>query len=304
MTDNTIDEAEIETTDTTLTLRRTFDASRERVWRAFTDPEELEQWFVPEGMTAEVRGHELEPGGAMSITWTDGENRIDNEGTYVEVVENERLVSAEETEAGELRLTYEFRDAEDGTEVVITQEFPGRVPDGAAEGWTGMLENLAEVLNEPMTGTPDEERSMTVNHVIEASPERVYEAFVDPDELAAWLPPEGFSGEIHEFHATEGGTFRMSFNADSEELEPYASTFHGTYEELVPGERIVYTEAFESDDPGMAGDMTTTVTFEQAPSGTEVTVRQAGIPEAIPPENANEGWTDSLENLADIVEGA
>lgn len=138
MTDNTIDEAEIETTDTTLTLRRTFDALRERVWRAFTDPEELEQWFVPEGMTAEVRGHELEPGGAMSITWTDGENRIDNEGTYVEVVENERLVSAEETEAGELRLTYEFRDAEDGTEVVITQEFPGRVPDGAAEGWTGI----------------------------------------------------------------------------------------------------------------------------------------------------------------------
>lgn len=305
MTSNPIDETEIETTDTTLTLRRTFDAPRERVWQAFTDPDELEQWFVPEGMTTEVRAHELEPGGEMSITWTDGENRIDNEGYYVEVVENERLVSGEETEAGELRLTYEFRDVEDGTEVVVTQEFSGQVPDGAAEGWAGMLETLAKLLQEAKGDpTQAEERSMTVNRVIDAPPERVYDAFVNPDELAAWLPPEGFSGEVHEFDAREGGTFRMSFNADTEELEPYASTFHGTYEELIPGERIVYTESFESDDPGMAGDMTTTVTFEDVPDGTKITVRQAGIPEAIPPENANEGWTDSLENLADIVEEA
>jgi uncharacterized protein YndB with AHSA1/START domain len=305
MTDNTIDETEIETTDTTLTLRRTFDAPRERVWQAFTDPDELEQWFVPEGMTAEVRANELESGGAFAMTWTDGENHIDNEGTYVEVVENERLVSSEETEAGELRLAYEFRDVEDGTEVIVTQEFPGQVPDGAAEGWAGMFETLAKMLQgageDP---TQAEERSITVNRVIEAPSERVYDAFVDPDDLAAWLPPEGFSGEVHEFDATEGGTFRMSFNAEVEELEQYANTFHGTYEELTPGERIVYTESFESDDPGMAGEMTTTVTFEEVSDGTEVTVRQAGIPEAIPPTNANEGWIDSLGNLADVVEGA
>lgn len=152
--------------------------------------------------------------------------------------------------------------------------------------------------------TTNEDRSITVDRVIEASPERVYEAFVDPDELATWLPPEGFSAEVHEFDATEGGTFRMSFNADIEELEPYASTFSGTYQELVPGERIVYTNSFESDDPGMAGEMTTTVTFEEVPDGTEVTARQAGIPENIPPQDANEGWNDSLGNLAELVEGA
>ncbi|WP_227380101.1 SRPBCC family protein [Haladaptatus halobius] len=152
--------------------------------------------------------------------------------------------------------------------------------------------------------TTNEDRSITVTRVIEAPPNRVYEAFVNPDELATWLPPEGFSAEIHEFDATEGGTFRMSFNADIEELESYAHTFHGTYEELSPGERIVYTEEFESDDPGMAGEMTTTVTFEDVPDGTEVTARQAGIPEAISPEDANEGWNDSLENLADIVQEA
>lgn len=147
MTDDTAANDTTSTVDeSTLTITRTFDAPRERVWRAFTDPDELEQWFVPEGMTAEVTDHELEPGGAMAITWTDGEQRIDNEGYYVEVIEHERLVSGEDIEEGELRLTYEFRDVEDGTEVTITQEFPDRVPDGAREGWTTILDNLPEVL--------------------------------------------------------------------------------------------------------------------------------------------------------------
>ena len=158
-----------------------------------------------------------------------------------------------------------------------------------------------------MTGAETDEsgeRSITVNRVTEASPDRVYDAFVDPDELAAWFPPEGFSAEIHEFDATEGGTFRISFNADTEELEPYAHTIHGAYDELTPGERIVYTTAFESDDPGMAGETTTTITFEEVPDGTEVTVHQVGLPEVMSPEDSREGWTDSLGNLADIVEEA
>jgi uncharacterized protein YndB with AHSA1/START domain len=142
----TDDKTEIETSETSLTIRRTFDASRERVYQAFTDPDELEQWFVPDGMTAEVRALEPESGGAFAVSWTDGENRIDNEGTYVEVVENERLVAVEETDGGELRLTYEFQNADDGTEVVLTQEFPGPVPEGAAEGWASILGNLEEVL--------------------------------------------------------------------------------------------------------------------------------------------------------------
>ncbi|AHG01740.1 hypothetical protein HALLA_00180 (plasmid) [Halostagnicola larsenii XH-48] len=147
MTDETANtEIESEAHTDQLTISRTFDAPRERVWRAFTDSDELEQWFVPEGMTASVRANELEAGGEMSIHWTDGERRIENEGHYVDVVEEERLVSGEETDAGDLRLTYEFRDVDGGTEVVITQEFPGSVPDGAAAGWANMLDRLAEVL--------------------------------------------------------------------------------------------------------------------------------------------------------------
>jgi uncharacterized protein YndB with AHSA1/START domain len=143
MTDNN---TEIETSETSLTIRRTFDATRERVWKAFTDPAELEQWFVPNGMTADVHTLEPESGGAFAVSWTDGENRIENEGTYVEVVEHERLVAVEDTAEGELRLTYDFQDVDGGTELVLTQDFPGPVPDGVVAGWTAMLDTLAEVL--------------------------------------------------------------------------------------------------------------------------------------------------------------
>ncbi|ELY53660.1 activator of Hsp90 ATPase 1 family protein [Natronococcus amylolyticus DSM 10524] len=118
------------------------------MWRAFTDSNELEQWFVPDGMTAEVRANELEPGGEMAISWMNDDQRIDNEGYYVEVIEHERLVSSEETETGELRLTYEFREVTDGTEVVLTQEFTSPVPDGAEAGWISILDQLEELLEE------------------------------------------------------------------------------------------------------------------------------------------------------------
>lgn len=142
----TDDNTEIETSDTELTIRRTFAASRERVYRAFTDPDEFEQWFVPEDMTADVTALEPEEGGAFAVSWTDGENTMDNEGTYVEVVENERLVAVEDTPGGELRITYELRDVDDGTELVLTQEFPGPVPEGVDEGWADILDNLEDVL--------------------------------------------------------------------------------------------------------------------------------------------------------------
>lgn len=149
---------------------------------------------------------------------------------------------------------------------------------------------------------PNEEQRVTVSRVFDASPDRVYSAFLDPDELAQWLPPTGFSAEIHEHEPEEGGTFRVTFTAEDDELEPYSHTFHGTYQELKPGEKIVQTDEFEIDDPGMAGEMTLTVTFEEVSDGTEVTVVQTNLPEAIRPEDSTSGWTDSLENLARLVE--
>lgn len=136
--------------DNQLSIRRTFDAPRERVWRAFTDPEELAQWFVPEGMEAEVHALDPVPGGEMSVSWTSAEHQMDNEGTYEEVVERERIVTVEETPQGVNRVTYEFHDADGGTEVVLTHELPdAQMVDGASEGWAGILDNLEAVVAEP-----------------------------------------------------------------------------------------------------------------------------------------------------------
>lgn len=136
--------------DNQLTIRRTFDAPRERVWRSFTDPDELAQWFVPEGMEAEVHALDPVPGGKMSVSWTAEGNQINNEGTYEEVVEHERIVTVEETPQGVNRVTYEFHDVDNGTEVVLTHELPdANMADGVSEGWTGILDNLKEVVAEP-----------------------------------------------------------------------------------------------------------------------------------------------------------
>jgi len=149
----------------------------------------------------------------------------------------------------------------------------------------------------------NETRSITVSRVIDSTPERGYEAFLDPVDLAAWLPPTGFSAEVHHLEPEVGGTFRITFTGETDELADYGHSFGGTYLELVPGERIVHTDAFETDDPAMAGKMTVTVTFEAVEGGTEVTVHQENVPEVVSREDATAGWNDSLANLAAVVEG-
>lgn len=135
---------EIETSGTKLTIRRTFDAPRDRVWRAFTEPDEVEQWFGPGSMTGRVRALEPEPGGTYSVSMLGDEHRYDVEGEFLEVVEGERLVHT--WEPG--RVTIELRDADEGCEVVLTHEgLPDReAADGHTAGWASALDNLAEVL--------------------------------------------------------------------------------------------------------------------------------------------------------------
>lgn len=148
----------IETGETSLTIRRTFDAPRERVFRAFTDTDELEGWFAPGDLTPEVNTLELEPGGTLSLSFVDGEDRTDIGGTYVEVVENERIVHTwNYPREEESQVTYEFRDVERGTEVVLTHENIGSYRDlavgenvnGYAEGWTSALAKLERVVDVP-----------------------------------------------------------------------------------------------------------------------------------------------------------
>jgi uncharacterized protein YndB with AHSA1/START domain len=139
--------------------------------------------------------------------------------------------------------------------------------------------------------------SVKLHRVLRAPPERVYRAFLDPDALAKWLPPHGFTGRVHEMDAREGGRYRMSF---TNLTTGQSHSFGGTYLELKPGERIRHTDVF--DDPNLPGEMMVTITFRAVFCGTEMHVVQEGIPSAIPTEACYLGWQESLTLLAQLVE--
>lgn len=139
--------------------------------------------------------------------------------------------------------------------------------------------------------------TIRLHRVLRGKPERVYRAFLDPGAIARWLPPYGFICSVHQMNAHVGGTYRMSFTNFS---TGNAHSFGGEYRELVPSEKIVYTDRF--DDPNLAGEMRTTVTMRAVSAGTELTVVQEGIPEVIPPDMCYLGWQESLEQLAKLVD--
>jgi uncharacterized protein YndB with AHSA1/START domain len=139
--------------------------------------------------------------------------------------------------------------------------------------------------------------TIRLHRVLRAPAERVYRAFLDPEAIAKWLPPNGFTCTVHRLEARVGGTYRTSFTNFSTGRR---HTFGGEYLELVPSARIRYTDAFE--DPNLPGAMETTVAFRQVAMGTELTIVQEGIPEAIPPEACHLGWQESLALLAKLVE--
>lgn len=139
--------------------------------------------------------------------------------------------------------------------------------------------------------------TVRLHRVIKAKPERIYRAFLDPDAMAKWLPPHGFTGKVHSLDAKVGGKYKMSFTNFS---TGNGHTFGGEYLELVPFERIRHTDKF--DDPNLSGEMQTTVTLQPVSCGTSVHIVQEGIPEAIPTEACYLGWQESLVLLAQLVE--
>ncbi|WP_424194379.1 SRPBCC family protein [Ampullimonas aquatilis] len=136
-----------------------------------------------------------------------------------------------------------------------------------------------------------------LHRVLRTKPERIYKAFLDADAMAKWLPPYGFTCKVHHLDAKVGGTFKMSFTNFT---TGNGHAFGGEYLELVPAEKIVYTDKF--DDPNMPGQMQTTVTLKPVLCGTEITVVQEGIPAMIPTEMCYLGWQESLAQLAHLVE--
>ncbi|MET3790606.1 SRPBCC family protein [Aquamicrobium terrae] len=139
--------------------------------------------------------------------------------------------------------------------------------------------------------------TVRLHRVLATSPEKVYRAFIEADALAKWLPPNGFACTVHHLEPKTGGTFRMSFRNFTTDQ---SHAFGGEYTELVPGERVSYTDKF--DDPNLPGEMKVIVTLTKVSVGTELNIEQAGIPDLIPAEACYLGWQDSLRNLARLVE--
>lgn len=139
--------------------------------------------------------------------------------------------------------------------------------------------------------------TIRLHRVIRTTPAKIYRAFLDPDALAKWLPPYGFTARVHQMEANVGGRYQMSFTNFT---TGHGHSFGGTYVELAPNERIRYTDQF--DDPNLPGEMQTTVTLKQVSCGTELNIVQEGVPAAIPPETCYLGWQESLAQLAKLVE--
>ena len=139
--------------------------------------------------------------------------------------------------------------------------------------------------------------TIRLHRVLKSTPEKIYRAFLDADALARWLPPYGFTGKMHHFEAKVGGTFRMSFTNFT---TGKGHTFGGEYLELVPQERIRYTDKF--DDPNLPGVIEVTVILKKVLCGTDVQIEQAGVPAVIPAEMCYLGWQESLAQLAHLVE--
>jgi uncharacterized protein YndB with AHSA1/START domain len=139
--------------------------------------------------------------------------------------------------------------------------------------------------------------TIRLHRVLRAAPERVCRAFLDPDAMVKWLPPNGFTGKVHRMDARVGGSHSMSFTNFT---TGQSHSFGGTYVEMVPNERLRYTDKF--DDPNLPGEMSVTITFTKVSCGTELSIVQEGVPAVIPPEMCYLGWQESLVLLAKLVE--
>jgi len=139
--------------------------------------------------------------------------------------------------------------------------------------------------------------SVLLHRVLAAPADKIYRAFIDPDAMARWLPPDGFTGKVHESDARVGGRYRMSFTNFTTGT---SIGFSGEYRELVPGKRLRYTDVF--DNPALAGEIEVVVDLKAVSCGTEITIVQSGLPEVIPVEGCYLGWQQSLLNLARLVE--
>jgi uncharacterized protein YndB with AHSA1/START domain len=288
--------------DREIVATREFDAPRELVWAAWTDPKHIARWWGPRGFTNTIEHMDVRPGGSWRFVMhgPDGTD-YKNEHRYVEVVRPDRIVM-DHVFGPTFRMTATFVEHGGKTTVTMRMTFDSAAQRDQAvkqfnadEGLGQNLEKLGEYLGATAAAHAPE-HDMVVTRVFDAPRAVVFEAWARPEHLARWWGPRGFTLPSCDFDFRTGGAYRMVMRGPDGTEYP----FHGIYCEIVPPTRIVFSAVIESG-PGAA--VLTVVTFDDEGGKTRVTVRQTvpALEEAA--RGQRQGWTESLEKLADHVEG-
>ncbi len=288
-------EARAAASDLEIVVTRELAAPPELVWIAWTEPAHVARWWGPRGFTNTIHEMDVRPGGAWRLTM-HGPDGTDyrNEHRFVEVVRPERLVMDHLT-APRFRLTATFEARGAGTVVTMRQTFATAADRDVAlhrfhadEGLRENVERLGEYLGAERRG---ERPEVVVTRVLDAPRALVFEAWTRPEYLSRWWAPRGFTLAACEVDFRPGGAYRMVMRGPDGAEYP----FHGVYRDVVPPARIVFSAVI---GPGAGDAILTTVTFDEEGARTRVTVRQTVPANARAARGQEQGWTETLENLA------
>jgi uncharacterized protein YndB with AHSA1/START domain len=294
------------TTDREILISRLFDAPRELAWQAMTDPRHIVHWWGPRGFTTTIQEMDVRPGGVWTLVMhgPDGTD-YPNHSVFQEVVYPERLVFAHGGSRpggpeADFIGTWTFEAVGDQTRVTIHMVFPTAAQRdivvkeyGALEGAKQTLERLSEHLPRMGVGA----RHIVIERIVDASPALVFQCWTDPDHMARWWAPHGFTNPVCELDPRVGGTWRIVMRGPDGTDYPC----HGVYQEIVPAERLVFTNMATDAAGKLVLDGLTTVTFAEVNGKTKLTVRTGAI--ALVDyavdylKGMQEGWTQSLERL-------
>ena len=309
------------------TISRTFDASKELVWKAFTDPEHLKHWWGPKGYTVRVSNMDFRPGGIYHYCLRSPEGKdIWGRFTYKEIRPFEKIVLVScfsDENAGVTRhpmsptwpllmlSTFTFTEDKGKATLSIqwvpispTEEESKTFEDGRSsmnQGWTGTLDQLTGYLAKVKDKGADE-RELAINRILNAPRERVWKAWTVSKQVAHWWGPNGFTNPLCELDVREGGIIRIDMRGPDSTIYPMA----GIFNEIVEPERLIFTSAALDKNKKPLFEVRNIVTFIKHNGKTEITLRARVTkmtPEAAPYlKGMNEGWTQSLDRLAKYVE--
>ncbi len=310
-----MDHTEVATTDRELTLTRVLDAPRELVFRMWTDPQHVAQWWGPMGFTNPVCEMDVRPGGALRIVMRapDGTEHP-MIGTYREVVSPERLVFTNSAVDGQGNVLLDgitvVTFTEQGgkttlslqTHAIALVPLAARMLEGMDAGWRQTLDRLEGHVRAESSRTIGQptDRELTVTRVLDAPRERVFRMWTDPQHLANWWGPQGFTTTSLEMDPHPGGAYRGCMRSPEGTLR----CRRGIYREIVPPERLVFTFAWEDAAGELGHETLVTVTFADQAGKTLLTLHQATFESVVRCDDHRRGWTSSLERFAEYLAAA